>query len=140
MLAAITPATSVRSASDIARSDNWLARESGSPVKNSGPLGHGKRYRYLRNCTSFGRFEVRYLEEMLDKASEITYRTFCLHCDWREASKLFGYDTHPKQGGLMLKNDWAVTYHRSWYKGKRCYFICHSSIEYIFVREDFRGQ
>jgi hypothetical protein len=125
-------------------SSGWLAGQVlGSHARSCEPSAADRstdrEYRYLRDCTSFGRFEVRHLEEMLDLATEITYRTFCKHCSWREASELFGYDTHPRQGGLMLKNDWAVTYQRSWFKGQRCYVLCHSAIEYIFVRGNRSG-
>lgn len=145
MHAATIPAPSVQIASVASLSGGWLAgRALGSQVRNSEPsevpMSTDRKYRYLRNCTSFGPGEVRHLEKMIDEATEITYRTFCQHCNWREASELFGYDTHPKQGGLMLKNDWAVTYQRSKYKGKRCYVLCHSAIEYIFVHENFRGR
>jgi hypothetical protein len=142
--AAITPTPAARIASVADLSGGWLAGQvPGSREKSYEPSEEGsstdREYRYLRNCTSFGLGEVRHLTKMIDEAVEISYRTFCKHCSWREASELFGYDTHPKQGGLMLKNDWAVTYQRSTYKGKRCYVLCHSAIEYIFVHADFKG-
>jgi hypothetical protein len=70
---------------------------------------------------------------MVDAAIDVTYRTMLKHCpgllDWAES---LGYVRYPSQG-LTLKNDWHVSYHRSKYRGRRCYYVRHSSIEYIFV-------
>jgi hypothetical protein len=74
------------------------------------------------------------ITETVDKAREITYRTFLRHVSFSDLCDLFPfYDRYPNQGGLMLKNDWAVSYHRSTYQGRRCYYIRHSMIEYIFI-------
>ena len=78
------------------------------------------KYQFITNC--------------IQASYEITYKTFCKYVDWKEISKLLGYALHPKQG-LMLKNDWAVSYHKSQYMGKPCYFVCWSAIEYIFQKE-----
>jgi hypothetical protein len=34
-----------------------------------------------------------------------------------------------------MQNDWAVRYHESKYKGKRCIYVWHSAYEYIWVME-----
>jgi hypothetical protein len=71
---------------------------------------------------------------MTEIAIDITYKTFLKHVSFIDLSDLFPfYGTHPKQGLLMIKNDWHVSYHKSMYKGKRCYYIEHSGIDYIFI-------
>jgi len=73
------------------------------------------------------------IRAMVEKAREISYRTFRKHCegldDWAQA---MGYFRHPSQG-LTLKNDWHVTYYKSVFQGKPCYFLVHSAIEYIWT-------
>ena len=70
---------------------------------------------------------------MVDASREVTYRTVLKHCDglleWAEGMSYF---RHPSQG-LTLKDDWAVSYHKSVYRGRPCYYVRHSSIEYIWV-------
>lgn len=72
--------------------------------------------------------------EMVDKATQITYRTFCSHIKpeaLKELIESLGY----KRLGLSLKKDWAVSFYKSKYKNKPCYYLVHSMIEYIFVPE-----
>jgi hypothetical protein len=101
------------------------------------PTYAAKPYHYWQCCVDFSE-DVELLIAMIDTAVDITYRTFFQHCDLEEARTLLCYDKHWKQG-LTLKKDWHVSYHRSTYNGKRCYFLCHSGIEYIFVREETDG-
>lgn len=79
------------------------------------------------------------INEMTEKAREISYETFMSHVDRDEVKNIFpNYDwsVGPKRKyGLYpfrLKNDYAVSFHRSKYKGMPCVYIRHSSIEYIF--------
>jgi hypothetical protein len=110
------------------------------PLAKCSTVAHDKPFRYWKNCVSFnGDWRgTRKLSEMIDNAVDITYRTFCRHCDWRQASELFGYATHPSQG-LMLGADYMVSYQRSKFDGKTVYVLCHSAIEYIFIREETNG-
>ena len=73
--------------------------------------------------------------DMLDHAKEITYRTLLKHVGAKELQTVFSdYDWGPKkQWGLRLKDDWAVSFRKSVYRGRACVFVCHSAIEYIFV-------
>lgn len=50
-----------------------------------------------------------------------------------------GVDYHDREltksrGGLRWKDDWAISYHKSVYRGEPCYYYCHSAIEYVFVK------
>ena len=38
-----------------------------------------------------------------------------------------------KEGGLHMKEDWAVSYHKSEFEDKPCVYFTWSAIEYIFV-------
>jgi hypothetical protein len=72
---------------------------------------------------------------MLDRAREITFRTFKRHCQefdgWcRGMSYSVG-----NERGLHIKDDWAVSFHKSGYRGRPCYFVTHSAIEYIWTLE-----
>lgn len=72
---------------------------------------------------------------MNDAAKDVTYRTFRKHCaEVAEWAKKMKYDQRKSQG-LTLKDDWHVGYYRSVFQGKACYFIRHSHIEYIWVKE-----
>lgn len=74
---------------------------------------------------------------MVDNAIDITYCTMLKHCsgllDWAER---MGYVRDGRSKGLTLKNDWGVSFHRSKYRGRRCYYVCHSAIEYIWTELD----
>ena len=90
-----------------------------------------KDYYYRTNCVAS---DARSIDNMVDNASDVTYETLIGHCDGvAEWAKQMGYDRNSKQG-LTLKNDWAVSFHKSMYRGRPCYYICHSSIEYIWVK------
>lgn len=75
------------------------------------------------------------IHAMVDKAREVTYRTFRKHVpaavmdEWASNQ---GYDVGHQRGGLRLRSDWHVSYHKSVYRGHNCWYIRHSAIEYIF--------
>lgn len=70
---------------------------------------------------------------MVDQALDVTYETLQSHCigldQW---AKQMGYESTSRVG-LTLKDDFAVSYHRSEYNGRRCYYVRHSAIEYIWT-------
>lgn len=79
------------------------------------------------------------INDMTDRARGITYATFMRNVGgWEKVKDIdpFSYYESPssRNGGLKLKNDWAVSYCRSVYRGKSCVYACHSAIEYIFVK------
>lgn len=69
------------------------------------------------------------IEKMVDNAIDVTYRTFIKRVPLQVLNEMFGYG---RGQGLHLIDDWHVSYHRSRYRGRKCYFIKHSGIEYIF--------
>lgn len=96
------------------------------------------KYRYLNCCVAMAPADVPALSRMIADARDVTRRTFLQHVDRDEQRDLeaqLGYVGHPKQG-LTMAGDWHVSYHRSEWKGERCYFFRWSHIEHYFVRED----
>lgn len=67
---------------------------------------------------------------MVDSARDITFATFARRCNWRPIAQLLGYGRDVR---LYLRNDYAVSFHRSTYRGARCYYLRWSAIEYVFT-------
>lgn len=87
---------------------------------------------YLTNCTNAS---GRYITDMVDDAREISYKTFCKYVSQESMQELFPTYSwgNKRDGGLYLKDDYAVRFYKSTYRGKKCVFIEHSRIEYIFA-------
>ena len=66
------------------------------------------------------------IQEMVDRAREITWHTFTRYVPASTIVEMFGNCPHPK-------DDWSVSFYRSKYQGRKCYFIDHSCIEYVFT-------
>ena len=100
-----------------------------------------KQYHYLTNCVNCG--DGNAINAMTEQARQITWKTFLRHVPIQEVRNLFidysyrgeylASDGQPTIG-FHLKDDWAVSFWLSKYKGQRCYYICHSGIEYIFTK------
>lgn len=88
-----------------------------------------KKFSYCTNCTSA---KARHLEPMVDNAKEITFKTFMKHVDLDEMRGIFQMYDWGRSGGLKMKDDFMVSYYKSKYRGKPCYYVEHSCIEYIF--------
>jgi hypothetical protein len=73
---------------------------------------------------------------MIEAARPIGYRT-ARHAIGRDAlaSTFPDYDWRRRPHDLTMKRDWHVGYYRSTFRGKRCVYVVHSAIEYIFVEE-----
>ena len=90
------------------------------------------KYQYETCCINS---TAKDINKMVDNAVDITYETLNKHVASGELMQIFSaYDWGPgNKGGLRLKDDWAVSYHKSMYKGQPCYYVRHSAIEYIFT-------
>ena len=94
------------------------------------------KYSYATNCVQQTSAEP--LWDMIDGALEITYKTFMKHVNRSEMAELFptyGWYCDDSKDLLRIKNDFCVSYYRSKFKGFKCYYVSHSSIEYIFLEE-----
>lgn len=72
---------------------------------------------------------------MVRDATPVTFKTMSrvVGEPFREQQKLLNYDTGRERGGLRMSKDFAVSYWRSKYKGKTCYYFRWSAIEHIFT-------
>jgi hypothetical protein len=78
--------------------------------------------------------DVPALQAMIDNSAEVTLATIRRHCaGLRDWEKLMGYATGGERG-LRLKDDYHVSYHKGTFRGRRCFYIVHSAIEYIWTR------
>ena len=91
-------------------------------------MANNKPFKYSFNCVEVTQKEVHHLQKAIDDAREITWTTFSKICDYVDIEReVIG------ESGIKLKDDWAVSFYSSMYKGKKCYYFRHSSIEYVFV-------
>ena len=98
-----------------------------------------KTYHY-RTCCVDSTGEA--INAMTDQAFDSSLQAMRRRCgDLTEWEKVMGYDTGNERGGLRLKDDWHVSFHRSRYRGQPCYYIKHSAIEYIWTEVTYgKGQ
>lgn len=88
-------------------------------------------YKYVGCCVDL---DGEAISEMQESAIDITYRTFLKNIgteNYRLLCDKLGYALNRSEG-LALYEDWHVSYHRSKHLGKRCYYLKHSAIEYVF--------
>ncbi len=81
---------------------------------------------------------VRALEDMEERAREITYRTFIRRVGTEELRERFpDYNWRKgKSPGLRLKDDYAVRFYKSRFMGKPCYCVDWSSIDHIWIESE----
>lgn len=86
-----------------------------------------KQFQYETCCLNANGDDIT---EMVDGSHEVTLAAIRQHCaGFAEWCTKMGYDSR----GLTIDRDWAVSYHKSVYRGKPCYYIYHSAIEYIWT-------
>ena len=90
-----------------------------------------RKYQFRTSCVNSTAAKIN---AMVERAREITYKTFIQYVDMEDLQMFEGYTWGPgRKDGLRLKDDWAVRFYRSRYAGQKCVYIDHSSIEYIFT-------
>lgn len=92
------------------------------------------RWRYWHSCVDVPRLEVPDLIECLDRARTVTRATLRAKVCPEALATLernLGYSPR-RSGGLVMADDYHVTYHTSRYQGWPVAFIRHSATEYIF--------
>jgi len=93
-----------------------------------------KQYVYETSCIECGG-RVEALNKMIEEAVDVNYSTMLRNCHeliwWAEQK---GYRRNANHG-LTLKDDWHVSFHRSTFEGKQCYFVRWSAIEFIWVKK-----
>lgn len=92
-------------------------------------------FQFLGTCTEL---PASMTMQIVDDGREVTRKTFLKHvglAKMREMEKRLGYKDHPSRG-LMMANDYAVSYYRSKFRGRLIYYFCWSSIEFIFRKAE----
>lgn len=93
------------------------------------------RMKYIGNCTN--RHMADGLEAMMDNAVEVSYRTLVNAVGRDVLAQTFPqFDWSIRPRDLTMKDDYAVSYYRSTFKGRPCYFVRESGIESVFVSDD----
>ena len=109
------------------------------PITDKKPQGEAKEpFRFYSSCVSWPQDDVENLKEMIALRRSISRSTFVKHVDKRELGDLeerLGYASHHSQG-LMMSQDWGVSYYKSKLQGKKVYFFVYSGIEYVFTEGD----
>lgn len=84
-------------------------------------------YTYIGCCVDL---PGEFVTDMVDQSIQVTYRTLREHVGGEAV------DAHWPDRCPHISTDWHVQFHRSKYRGLRCYYVVHSAIEHIFVRRD----
>ena len=102
-------------------------------------------FRFLTNCVNAGGLPFmtyaragEAINQMKDAATQVTRKTFMQHVnreDLRELEDQLGYARHYKQG-LVMANDYHVSYWKGVFAGEPCFYFDHSLIEHIFTRKE----
>jgi hypothetical protein len=91
---------------------------------------------YLTCCVDCPPAEVPDLCEMIERERQVTYRTLMRRVGrdvLASVPQFDGYDWRKRPRDLTMSRDWHVSYHRSVFRGRRCYFVRWSAIEFIFA-------
>lgn len=97
-------------------------------IKENTDMTKEKRCYFIGSCIYLDGEAIR---EMQAQAKRITRRTFIRHIgkqQYQELEASLGYaDSH-----LTLAKEPHVEYFRSTYEGRKCYYMTHSRIEYVY--------
>ena len=77
------------------------------------------------------------LDAMLESGRQIKRASFMARVSARELQRFFPqYRWYGiPDSSLNMMHDYHVTYWSGMWRGKRCYYLIHSAIEYIFTKE-----
>jgi hypothetical protein len=96
------------------------------------------QYHYVLNCTNLKHGKP--IQDMIDEAEDISWEEFNKYISNQELRSIFGdiydYDNQDNKVGLKIQDDYAVSFHKSFFQGVPCYYLVHSAIEYIFLPGD----
>ena len=85
-----------------------------------------KPYRFEVSCVQA---TEEALKAMTETAHESSYEEMAAACDLATFEKVMGYTPDT----IQLRTDPYVAYFTSHYEGRPCFFLTHSSIEYIYT-------
>ena len=84
------------------------------------------RYAFTTTCVNA---TADLILDMVDRAREVTWRTFTRYVPRHELRACF-------PGPPALEQDWHVRFYSSRFAGRRCYFLVHSAIEYVWTEAE----
>ena len=86
------------------------------------------------------------IRDMVEQAMEVTWKTFRSHVHWTDVQWAFPFYSfrgeeyspanHQQTCGFHIKDDYGVSFYKSFYNGKPCYYIVHSAVEYVWTKEE----
>lgn len=97
----------------------------------------GKAFSFETSCVNADGDDIT---AMCEAAREVSYQTLVRRVGRPKVAGIFAdYDWRRRPRELTLRRDWHVSYHRSRYRGRACYYVRHSAIEYVFVEGAAHG-
>ncbi len=94
-------------------------------------------FEYSTNCTAS---TAEWINDMTESATAVSYKTLANRVGVDQLSSVFPvYEWgRGRAKGLRMKDDYAVGFYRSRYRGRKCYYVDQSRNEYIFLRNRLR--
>jgi hypothetical protein len=92
--------------------------------------------KYVGCCVDCPSSQSMDLQEMVDRSVQVSYRTLMRRVGREVLASVpmfRNYDWRLRPHDLTMTRDFAVSYHRSWWQGQRCYYVRWSAIEFIFA-------
>ena len=74
------------------------------------------------------------IDDMMETAREVTYRTIAKLVGVDELSEVFSCYQWGRGVGLRLKDDYHVSFYTAKFDGRRACVVEHSRIEYVFTK------
>ena len=93
------------------------------------------KYIFFTDCVNANGYEI---QDMVDKAKEVTAKTFFKNTYRENVARCFPsyyWGKGGKVNGFRMKDDLHITYYKSFFKGIPCYYVAWSGIEFIFLPE-----
>lgn len=98
--------------------------------------GSSHRYRFVTDCTDqyMNGSHGGAIHDMVDRSEDIDYSDLEEAVGRDQLSEIFSpYDWSEEPTDLTLEDDFAVSYHKSVWRGIPCVYVRQSGIEYIFT-------
>ena len=94
-------------------------------------------YFYVINCVASNAEDIGY---MVDHAEEVPFEVFITQVNNEEFREIEAEMGYPANDFLReMKDDYAVSFWHSTFRGVDCYYFDHSRIEYVFTLEGSMG-
>ena len=98
----------------------------------------GDDYFYVINCVGSTAEDIGY---MIDHSKEISFEDFITHVNNEEFREMEANMGYPANDYLKeLKDDYAVSFWHSTFRGIDAYYFDHSRIEYVFTLNGQMGE